>query len=275
MRFHDGGPGPPAPHDGHEGRTRGRRHERPNPLGPRRGAPPPRPLGGQGRLAFASASAWFRTPSGSFQGSNLDTWVTRGRSVRTPIHSSTRRAVSSGRWRFFGLHGSIAGGMTWIRGMGASAGANCSIVKMPAASYSARRGRRKVQTEPFGWDVSMWQRQTHRALPFPRSAGSAAGCGSWTKTKSYSSSKVFAFSCEERRNVASPEAARGASDLRSGSGPRRALGMRLARRLRQRASRVPPAARGGPPRPGAEDQAGALGGGGRRGHSVTGCARPP
>ena len=55
------------------------------------------------------------TPSGSFQGSKRETCVTSGLSVRTPIHSSTWRAVSYGSPRFFGFRGSIAGGMISAR----------------------------------------------------------------------------------------------------------------------------------------------------------------
>jgi hypothetical protein len=41
--------------------------------------------------------------------------------------------------------------------------------------------------------VSMWHRQIQRAAPLPWSPNSAAGCGSWTMTTSYSSSSCSAL----------------------------------------------------------------------------------
>ena len=123
------------------------------------------------------------TPSGSFQGSKRETWVTSGRSVRIPIHSSTWRAVSSGSPRFLGLRGSIAGGMISATGVGRSVGTNSAIVKTDA-SNSARKGRTKLQMAAFAFAVSMCERQIQRASPFPVNSSSAAGWGSWTQMKS-------------------------------------------------------------------------------------------
>ena len=123
------------------------------------------------------------TPSGSFHGSKRDTWVTSGRSVRMPIHSSTWRAVVSGSARFLGLRGSIAGGMISTTGVGRSVGTNSAIVNTEV-SYSARNGRRKLQMAAFAFAVSMCERQIQRAWPLPVNSSNAAGCGSWTKMKS-------------------------------------------------------------------------------------------
>jgi hypothetical protein len=73
------------------------------------------------------------TPSGSFHGSNRDTWVTSGASRRTPIQSSTCRAVTRVRGRFFGLSGSIAGGAIATRAIGRSGGTNSRSVKTAAS----------------------------------------------------------------------------------------------------------------------------------------------
>ena len=51
------------------------------------------------------------TPSGSFHGSKRETWVMRGRSGATPNGVRTPRQVDSIIGAFFGLSGSIDGGM--------------------------------------------------------------------------------------------------------------------------------------------------------------------
>ncbi len=71
----------------------------------------------------------------------------------------------------------MAGGMISTIGVGSSAGTNSAIVKMDA-SYSARNGRRKLQTSGFARAVSMCDRQIQRALPLPLNSSRAAGCGS-------------------------------------------------------------------------------------------------
>ena len=73
------------------------------------------------------------TPSGSFQGSKREIWVTRGRSVATPIHSRILVASGCPISRFFGLWGSIAGGTMSTRSMGKSGGTKPPRVNTPAS----------------------------------------------------------------------------------------------------------------------------------------------
>ena len=73
------------------------------------------------------------TPSGSFQGSKRETCVMSGASSRTPIQSSTWRAVTRASGRFFGLSGSIAGGMMATRSIGRSGGTKSGSVNTAAS----------------------------------------------------------------------------------------------------------------------------------------------
>ena len=137
------------------------------------------------------------TPSGSFQGSNRETWVTRGRSGSTPNGVRTPCQVDSIIGAFFGLSGSIEGGMNARTGPCTPGWTYSSAVKM-AASYRFTMGSKKSQTGRYGAERSMWQRQIH--LPLRRELSSriwrsAAGCGSWTTTTSKSSGSSAAFAC--------------------------------------------------------------------------------
>ncbi len=62
------------------------------------------------------------------------------------------------------------------------------------ASYRAIHCRRYSQTLGCGRLTSMWQRQIHLPRRWGKAASSAAGCGSWMKTKSAASSSERRFS---------------------------------------------------------------------------------
>jgi hypothetical protein len=73
------------------------------------------------------------TPKGSFHGSKRLTWVTSGFSTSTPIHLSKRLATRASSPKFFGLSGSMAGGMISMRSTGTSGGAKLPSVKTAAS----------------------------------------------------------------------------------------------------------------------------------------------
>src|SRR5688500_15829441 len=123
------------------------------------------------------------TPSGSFHGSNRETWQTSGRSTSMPNCWQTYDASSGDSAMFFGASGSIAGGTmftvpfipsgTYV----ATWNSDCGYSQMYGRSCSIVGG--------FGVDTSMWQRQTPAFALSAPSAHIAAGCGSCTMQTSH------------------------------------------------------------------------------------------
>src|SRR4029079_11395669 len=102
-------------------------------------------------------------------------------------------AASSGESAmFFGVSGSIAGGQMYDGGSPPTLGTYSGMWKM-AASYWEIHGTRNERTSGFGCERSMWQRQIQCAALDGKCSTTPAGCGSWTITKSYSSSSCSAF----------------------------------------------------------------------------------
>ena len=84
------------------------------------------------------------TPSGSFQGSNRETWRRIGRAGSTRNLRTTSRASSIAMSWFFTEKGSIVG--AWMSTFCFRSGrTNCGIVQMDA-SCSSTNGRRNDQT---------------------------------------------------------------------------------------------------------------------------------
>ena len=96
--------------------------------------------------------------------------MTSGRSGSTPNGSITALQAPWLIGAFFGLSGSIDGGMKARRGSVTPGWTYSSAVKI-AASYRFTIGSTNSQTGWYGADRSMWQRQIHR--PFRASLSSS------------------------------------------------------------------------------------------------------
>src|SRR3712207_6845305 len=139
------------------------------------------------------------TPSGSFHGSNRETWQMSGRSTSMPNCWQTYKESSGDSAMFFGASGSIAGG-TMFTVPCMPSGTYLSEWKSDCG-YSRMYGRSFAIVAEFGVETSVWERGTLERALSGTSEYIAAGFVSWTRQVSHPATSSREFIALELRHV--------------------------------------------------------------------------